>query len=232
MKRTAVIILGLLCTAILGAQELTIGTIEGTSFAGPLVIKVLKEAGIKAVIVTYPQPENLYPALARGRVDGAFFLAQPVITQLNGAVMVPVRVHQTNFCALSLDPKVKVSQPGDLRKYIVGVVKDQLAHAALTRGMKTVTAANDAEQYKMLADGRIEVAIVVDMAVPLYAGMAGIKKYYLHNPPLMASPTFFALSRRWGSLEPKITPILARWVQSGAWQKELRVLEAEAAARR
>jgi ABC-type amino acid transport substrate-binding protein len=232
MKRMAVILTGLLITATLGAQELTIGTIEGTANYGPLIMRVLKETGINAKIVTYRRQDDLYPALARGTVDGAFFLAEPIIAQLNGAVTVPVRLHQTNFCAVTLDPKVKVTTPGDLRRYTVGVVKGQMAHDALTRGMPTVSAVSDMEQFKMLAAGRFQIALAVEMAVPFHCAAAGIKTYYIQQPPLLMSPTFLALSKKQAGLTDKVTAVFKQWLENGRWNEALAAVDAEAAKKR
>lgn len=225
MKRVTALLAAAIAMAGMGAQELKIGTIEGTASYGAAVVQVLKDAGFDAKVVAYPQPGDLYPELAKGNVDGAFFLAQPIISTLGGAVMVPVRIAQTDFVAVAIDPAVKVAGPADLKKYSVGVVKGQPAHAAVTRGMKTVTAKDDAEQFRMLADGRVQVAISVDVAVPSYCAAAGIKEYFIQRPPLLMSPTFLALSRKQGALEKKITPVLKRLVESGAWAEAMAAAE-------
>jgi ABC-type amino acid transport substrate-binding protein len=228
MRRGSAILAGICIMTGMAAQELRIGTIAGTAPYAPIIVDVLKDAGYGATVVIYPQPADLYPEVAKGNVDGAFFLAQPVIAQLGGAVMVPVRIAQTDFCAVSIDPNVKVAGPADLRKYSVGIVKDQAAHAAITRGMKTVTAANDAEQFRMLADGRIQVAISVDMAIPSYCAAAGITEYYIQKPPLLMSPTFFALSRKQGKLEKPIAAAFKQWLENGKWAEAFAAATAEA----
>jgi hypothetical protein len=221
MRRIAAVLVGaLMGAACLGAEELKIGTIEGMAAYGPLMIKALKDAGYDAKVTAYAQQADLLQDLAKGRIDGAFFLAQPVIAQVKGAVMVPVRIAFTDFCAVATDPGVKVANPSDLRKYSVGIVKGQPGHAAITRGMTVTEASSDAEEFKMLAAGRFQVAIAVSDLVPIMCKMAGIKTYYIQSPPLLRTPTFLALSAARSGIEPKIEAALKKWVDGGQWDKE------------
>jgi hypothetical protein len=219
MRRFAALVSVILAVASAGAQELKVGTIEGMASFSPLIAKVLKDAGYNIKIVTYPQQGALLQDLAKGGVDGAFFLAQPVIAQVK-AVRVPIRIGQTDFCAVATDPNVKVANSGDLRKYTVGVVKDNSGHEAITRGMTVTAAASDVEQFKMLAAGRFQVAISIPQMVPIMCRLAGIKDYYIQKPPLLMTPTFFALSAAQEGIEPKVEAAFKKWVDSGQWEKE------------
>jgi hypothetical protein len=219
MKRYATLLSIMIAMASAGAQELRVGTIEGMASFSPLMAKVLKEAGFDIKIVTFPQQGSLLQDLAKGAVDGAFFLAQPVIAQVN-AVRVPIRIGQTDFCAVATDPAIKVAGSGDLRKYTVGIVKDNPGHAAVTRGMTVTIADSDAEEFKMLGAGRFQVAVSIPQMVPIMARLAGIKSYYVQKPPLLSTPTFFALSAARAGIEPKVEAAFKKWVDSGQWEKE------------
>lgn len=224
MKRLTVVLAALSMAAAIGAQELKIGTIDGMSAYGQLVATVLKDAGFDAKIAIYQQPE-LYQALGKGEIDGAFFLAQPIIAQIKGSTMVSVRLLQTNFCAVTLDPAIKIANPGDLRKYTVGIVKDNSGHAAITRGLTPVEAASDIEQFKMLASGKIQVAVAVDKLIPPMCKAAGIKDYYIQPTPLLRTPTFFALSSKQSSSKGKIEEAFKKWQDSGQWEAEVAKIE-------
>ncbi len=228
MKRIAAIFIGLLALSTAGAQELKIGTIEGMANYGPSVVKVFREAGFDAKITAYPVQGDLVRELAKGGIDGAFFLAQPVIAQAKGAVAVQVRIAESNFYAVTTDPGVKVGNPGDLRKYKVGIVGGHPGHQALTRGSSPIVAANDAEQFKMLADGRVQVIIAVEDLIPIMCKAVGIKTYYLQKPPLLRTPTFLALSSAKAGLKPKVEAAFKAWLDDGRWKAEQAKVEAQA----
>ncbi len=169
MKRIALFIPVCLVAAGVGARTLKPGKLGGTAFYKPLVIRVIKEAGCDFEIVLYNSLPGLIAAFSKGDIDGGFFLVQPIIEQINGAVMVPVRLNQSNFVAVTTDPSIKVNNPGDLRKYSVGIVKDNTAHTAITCGVNTVVTENDQQQTAQLKEGKFQVAIVVDKLVPVMA---------------------------------------------------------------
>jgi hypothetical protein len=221
MKRIVTLLLCLSLLSLLGAQELKIGTIEGTGNFSPLLVQAFKEAGFDAAITTFREQGLLIQALAKGEVDGAFFLAQPVINEVKSAVIVPVRLSVTNFSAVATDPAVKIGGPGDLRKYKVAIVKGHTGHQAITRGMKPIEAENDVEQFKLLASGSVQAVVAVNEIVPIMAKATGIKEYIIQNPPLMKTPTFLALSRSQSGIKPKIEAVLKDWIDSGKWEKEV-----------
>ncbi len=220
MKRIAVLFIALLTATAIGAQPLSIGTLRGMDAYAPVIVKMLKEAGFDVKITEFPGQPELLRALGQGGVDGAYFLAQPIIAQVKGAVMVPVRLAFTDFCAVATDPGVKVAGPPDLRKYTVGVIKGHTGHAAVTRGLPVVEAANEAEQFKMLAAGRFQVAISVRELIPVMTRIAGIKTYYVQSPPLLRTPTFLALSASRAGIKDKVEAVFKRWVEGGQWDKE------------
>ncbi len=230
MKKAILASMAVLLAAGLGAQALKIATMEQTAFYGPAVLKVLKEAGFDAQIVTMTQAETIR-ALGEGTVDGAFFLADPLIAEAKGAERVSVRLMQTDFIALTVDPAIKIANPGDLRKYKVGIVKAQSAHAALTRGMKPEQAETDLEEFKLLAEGKVQAIIAVDKAVPALAAASGIKSYVIQRPALIRSPTFLALSKAQAGKKGAIEAVLKKWVDEGRWEKEMAAAEAAAPKR-
>ncbi len=220
MKRIAILCLAAFLAASLSAQQLTLGSMKGEEAYGPALIGAFKEAGFDAKIKAFDQQPDLVQALAKGSVDAAFFLAQPIIEQAKGSVMIPVRLAFADICAVTTDPGIKISGPGDLRKYTVGVVKGHVGHAAVTRGMAVVEAANEMEELKMLAAGRFQVAISISDLVPIMSRPAGLTKYYIQTPPLLRTPTFLALSASRASLKDKILEILKKRVESGQWERE------------
>lgn len=185
-----------------------------------LVTTVIKEAGFDTKITVYDQQPQLIEAFAKGEIDGAFFLAQPLIQQIKGAFMISARLANSDFCAVTTDPNIKIANPGDLRKYTVGIVKGHPAHTSITRGMKVIEAANEAEQFKMLADGKFQAAVsVVDLIVSMTKA-AGITTYATQMPPLLRTPTFIALSASQKSKKDAMEVAFKKWIDNGKWEAE------------
>jgi ABC-type amino acid transport substrate-binding protein len=220
MKRIAACIVALSIATAVGAQQLAIGTMAGQDIYGPAIAKMLKEAGFDIKLTAYNKQPDLLAALGKGGIDGAFFLAQPIIAQVGGAIMVPSRLGFTDICAVATDPAVKVAAPADLRKYTVGIVKGHAGHVAVTRGMTVVEAASEVEQFRMLAAGKFQVAVTVAELAPIMAKVAGIKTYFLQTPPLLRTPTFFALAAKRADIKDKVAAVFKRWVDGGQWEQE------------
>jgi ABC-type nitrate/sulfonate/bicarbonate transport system substrate-binding protein len=221
MKRVVCVVLVVMTTFAVYAEQLTVGTIGGMMRYSPAVVKVLGGAGYEITVRPFDTQEELIKAAATGSVDGAFFLAQPVIAQIKGSVMIPARLMNSDFCAISTDSSVTVSNPGDLRKYTVGVVKGHPGHAAVTRGMKVFETQDDMDQFKQLAEGKYQVAIVVQEMVPSMARASGLKTYYIQQPPLMRTPTFFMLGSGKASHRKPVEDAFKKAMDSGAWEREI-----------
>ena len=228
MKRLILCIAAVCMCAGLTAENLKIGTIRGTAMFAPPVLKVFGESGLPATLVPFNEQGDLIQALAKGEIDGAFFLAQPIIAQIPGAIMIAARLHQTDFYAISTDPSIKINNPGDLRKYSVGIVKDNMAHIAITRGVKTTECATDPEEFAKLKAGAFQVGITVDKLAPIMAKAVGLQSYYLSERPLLRTPTFLALSGSQAANKAKLEAAFREWQTSGKWEAEMSKVEGSA----
>jgi hypothetical protein len=211
--------------AALGAQELKLGTMEGTLRYAPVVAKALKEAGFAMKAKGYSTQAALIKALGKGDIDGGFFIPQPVIETVPGAVMVPVKLGESRFDAVTTDSKIKIDSTIDLKDYKVGIVRDHSGHMAVTRGMSVTAAPDDYEQFRLLVDGRVQVIIVLEEIIPILAKPAGLGKYYASRP-LLNTPNFLALSAKNADASAKIGPVLKQWVESKKWDEEMGKIDA------
>ena len=221
MKRVFFVLFVLIAVIGLHAEKLTVGTIKGMMVYSPAVVKVLNSRGYDTSVRPFDTQEELIASMVQGNIDGAFFLAQPVAAHIKGSVMIPVRLMYSDFCAVCTDSSISVSNHGDLRKYSVGIVKGHPGHIAVTRGIKAVQTENDVEQFKRLAKGDFQVAVVVRELIPVMAKVAGIKEYYIQQPPLMRTPTFFILGSGKADQKKEIESAFKEALESGAWEKEV-----------
>ncbi len=220
MKRFFFVLFTLIVVFGLHAEKLTVGTIKGMMIYSPAVVKVLNARGYDTSVRPFDTQEELIASMVQGNIDGAFFLAQPVAAQIKGSVMIPVRLMYSDFCAVCTDSSISISNHGDLRKYTVGIVKGHPGHIAVTRGIKAVQTENDVDQFKQLSQGNFQVAIVVRELIPIIAKIAGIKEYYVQQPPLMRTPTFFILGSGKANQKKEIESAFKEAVESGVWERE------------
>jgi hypothetical protein len=220
MKRIIAAMVALCLAMALGAQELKLGTMEGTMRYAPVVAKALKEAGYDVKATGYPTQIALLQALGKGEIDGGFFLPQPVVITVKGAVLVPVKLGESRFDAVTTDPKIKIVSAAELKNYTVGIVKDHSGHLAVTRGLPVTTAASDFDEFKLLSEGKVQVIIVLEEILPILAKAAGLKDYYA-SIPLLRTPNFLALTAAKGGEKAKIEAVLKKWTDSKQWDEEM-----------
>jgi hypothetical protein len=227
MKRFTVMAVCLALAAALGAQGLKLGTMEGTMRYAPVMAAALKEAGYDSTAKGYPTQAALLEALGKGEVEAAFFIPQPVIQTVKGAVMVPIKLGESRFDAVTTDPAIKITRTSELKDYKVGIVKDHSGHMAVTRGMAVTTAPSDFDEFKLLVDGKVQVIIVLEEIIPILSKPAGLKNYYA-SIPLLRTPNFLALGAAKAGEEAKIEATLKKWVDSKKWEAEMAKLDGQA----
>jgi hypothetical protein len=224
MKRIAVLAVCLTLVAALGAQELKLGTMDGTMRYAPVIAKMLKDAGYDVKAAGFKDQAALLQALGKGEVDGAFFLPQPVVQTVKGAVLVPIKLGESRFDAVYTDPKIKIANVGDLKNYSVGILKDHSGHMAVTRGLTVTTAPTDMEEFKLLTSGKVQVIIVLEEILPILTKPAGLTNYSV-SIPLLRTPNFLALSAAKGGEEVKIEAAIKKWVDSKKYDEEMAKLD-------
>lgn len=204
------------------AEELTIATFKGNSQFAPAVTSILKSAGYDVKVKVYDDQPDIIPVLAKGEADLVFFLAQPVIAQAKGATFITARLMNTDFVAVTTDPSVQIKSSADLKKYKVGIVKDQPGHVAATRGVTNIVEApNEVAEFKLLQSGAVQVIISVrDLVVPM-SQASGLKGAIVSEPPVMKTPTYIALSAKASSKKAALDKLFQDALNDGTWGKEL-----------
>jgi hypothetical protein len=87
--------------------------------------------------------------------------------------------------------------------------------------MKVFETQDDMDQFKQLAEGKYQVAIVVQEMVPSMARASGLKTYYIQQPPLMHTPTFFMLGSGKAAHRKPVEAAFKKAMDSGAWEREI-----------
>lgn len=227
MKKIMSIVAAMMVLAgCLFAEELTVATFKGNAMYTPAVVKVLKSAGYDVKTVVYDEQPEMIQCLAKNEADVVFFLAQPIITGIKGAQFISARVMNTDFVAVTLDPSVTVKNAADLKKYKVGIVKDQPGQNAAVRGCTDVVyVASEFEQFKLLKNGDVQVVVSVrDLVMPM-CNANQIKNQIVFEPPVMKNPTFIAVSAKAAGKKAELDALFQKALNDGSWAKELAALK-------
>lgn len=212
----------LILTSAVFAEELTVASFKGNAQYMPAVTKVLKSAGYDVKPVVYEEQGQMIASLAKNESDIVFFLAQPIITGVKGAQFVSARLMNTDFVAVATDPSVSVKNVADLKKYKVGVVKDQPGQNAAVRGCTDVVyAASEFEQFKLLKEGQVQVIVSVRDLVGPMCGANQMKNQIVFEPPVMKNPTFIAVSAKAADKKAELDTLFQTALNDGSWAKEL-----------
>ncbi|MCQ2575939.1 MAG: transporter substrate-binding domain-containing protein [Treponema sp.] len=212
----------LLLAGVVVAEDITIATFKGNAQFVPAVTAILSKEGYTVKTTVYEEQGDMIAALAKSETDLCFFLAQPLIAQVKGASFVTARLMNTDFCAVTTNPSVSIKSSADLRKYKTGIVKGHPGHTAAARGVPTIVeAADDISEFKLLANGDVDVIIAVrDLIVPL-SRAAGIANPTVCEPPVMKNPTYIGISPKAASKKAALDDIFQKALSDGSWGKEL-----------
>ena len=80
---------------------------------------------------------------------------------------------------------------------------------------------NQLQQFKMLAIGRFDVALSARVLVASLIRQAGIKLWYIQEPPLLSQQMYLCLAPRGMVYMAKLTETFRRAVDSGQWARDV-----------
>lgn len=222
----AALVAALALTVPAAAQNLAVGTTDPIKPFIPLVEKVLKEAGFTVTATVLPQA-RLFSELSGNNLGGGFFISDVVFQSNQALVKVPVPLFKNELVAVSVKPGVTVKTAADLKNYKVGIVRGNATHEAITKGLSPAVTDSDDQQFKMLAAGRFDVAVTSRTLAPTLAKTAGIGSYTIQEPAVLTTLLYFGLSPANAGLADKLTAAFKKWVDSGAWDKEINAVIAK-----
>ncbi|CAA7619162.1 Extracellular solute-binding protein family 3 (fragment) [Candidatus Terasakiella magnetica] len=117
----------------------------------------------------------------------------------------------------------KVTGPEDLRPYDVGVVKGWKIVEWNTTKARSVTLVDESKQlFKMLDDGRIDMAILERMTGLMQVKALGIKGIHVLEPPFLAGDWFLYLNKKHQDLVPRFAAEIRRMKEDGTHERIFR----------
>jgi polar amino acid transport system substrate-binding protein len=194
----------------------------------PLFQEVFAEAGLQLAMEGQPQA-RLFASLLDNEVQAGLMLSDAAISDLPGVIKIPYPLGYTEIVAVCADPSIRISSASDLPAFSIGIVRGNKIHEILTSGMKLTATESSDSLFRMLAAGRFQVAIATKQVVPGLAKAAGMDRFYIQEPPLASIPLFLVLTESGAPFKNRLSPVIKRWVESGAWDRKANAILAEQA---
>lgn len=174
-------------------------------FLDLLLAEAFKRVGVSFKIVNLPAERGLIAANDE-IIDGDLPRIKGLSKHYKNLVMVPEKVRDTDFCALSKNPAIS-ARPDELKKHVVGYIKGWKMYDKMMTNSKKVITADSAEQlFRLLKLNRIEVALyncINGIAVSRKMEIKGIK---ILQPTFPKGEMYLYLNKK----HIKLVPLLSK----------------------
>ncbi|MDM8546206.1 substrate-binding periplasmic protein [Candidatus Venteria ishoeyi] len=181
--------------------------------------ELFKRLGMEFEIQYLPAERALTNA-NKGIDDGDVCRILDLDKKYPNLVRVPEVVMQYEHVIFSRKADFKVTGPDDLKPYDVGVVKGWKIIEWNTTTANSVTLVDAGEQlFAMLADGRIDLAIIERMAGMMHIKAQELKDIHILEPAFLAGDWYLYLHKKHQDLVPIIDAEIRRMKADGSHQK-------------
>ncbi len=181
--------------------------------------ELFKRLGIDYEIQHLPAERALTNA-NRGIDDGDVCRIFGLEKKYPNLVRVPERIMSYEHVIFSREADFKVTGPRDLPPYDVGVVKGWKIIEWNTTTARSVTLVDAGEQlFSMLADRRIDLAIIERMAGRMHLKKLGVKNIRILEPAFLKGDWFLYLHKKHRNLIPVIDAEIRRMKEDGSHQR-------------
>jgi ABC-type amino acid transport substrate-binding protein len=179
---------------------------------------VLKEAygtlGIDVTVEDYPAQRALQLA-DTGAVDGEAGRLTAIEPMVRSLLRVPVPVAWLSVHAFTLGAPFPVDGYASLKGHTIGLLRGYKRAETMVAGMRHTLAISPGQLFTMLANGRVDVVILAEMAGREGMRDAGVTGVHMLEPPLEEAPLYHYLHQRHADLVPRVTRALEEMTRSG-----------------
>jgi polar amino acid transport system substrate-binding protein len=196
---------------------------DGRGFTNVVAQEVFRRAGLELQIVTLPAERALRLADG-GQLDGELGRIGGLEAQYPNLVRVPEPITEVRFAAFARDAGIPADLPA-LRLRTVGLVRGWKYLEQAMAGAEHVVTASDPEQlFRLLALGRVEVALyesTMGTALAASLGLSGVRRL---EPPLARREVFTYLNRKHAALAPALAAAIRSVKRDGFYARARREL--------
>jgi len=175
-----------------------------------------KRLNMKLEIKTMPG-ERALAASNGGDVDGELYRKKDISVAYPNLVVIPVAIISVDEMAYVKNAKAaKISDWASLGPYNVGYRKGiKLIEDNIVAGTKTTPVATLEQLFKMLEEGRIDVAIETNISGLETIGKLGLSDIVMLDAPIAKSPLYHCLNVKNQKLAEPLTAVLRKMEKDG-----------------
>ncbi|MBF0273166.1 MAG: transporter substrate-binding domain-containing protein [Magnetococcales bacterium] len=156
----------------------------------------------------------------RGIDDGDVTRISGMETHYPNLVQVPESVMRYELVLFSRTARFKVTGPEDLQPYDVGIVTGwKIVEWNTTKAHSVTRVENVTQLFQMLADDRIDLAIIERMTGMMTIKNLEIKDVYILEPPFLVGNWYLYLHKKHQNLVPRLTAEIRRMKEDGSYTK-------------
>ncbi len=185
-----------------------------TRISEPVLAEAYRQLGIKITTRLAPGERALVEA-NDGRVDGDLNRKTGLEQKYQNLIMVPVSVVPADWVVFTKQVKFAVKGWKSLQPYSVVLQRGLRVAVDATKGMNQTIVTSMEQMFKMLADGRVEIAVATRIEGLLFVKKLGLKGIMVLEPSLQKIPLYHYLHKKHTQLVPKLTAVLQDMEQKG-----------------
>jgi polar amino acid transport system substrate-binding protein len=192
-----------------------------TGFIDVVAREAFRRAGLGMELVRLPAERALQLADS-GKIDGEIVRVGGLETQYTNLLRVPEPIADVGFAAFSRNGKLRADFAA-LRQHTVGLIRGwKIYERAMEGGAQVVTASDPEQLFRMLALGRIDVALY-ERTMGVALGMAlGIPDAHRLEPVLAKRDVFTYLHKRHAGHVPALAEALRAMKRDGSYARARR----------
>jgi len=182
-------------------------TKDKDGFLDLLLAEAFKRVGVSFKIVNLPAERGLIAA-NDDIIDGDLPRIKGLSKNYKNLIMVPEKVRDTDFCALSKNPDIS-AKPDELIKHVIGYIKGWKIYDKMMAGSKRVITADSAKQlFRLLKLNRIDVALYNCINGIVVSNKMGIQGVKILQPAFPKGKMYLYLNKKHIKLVPQISKAL------------------------
>jgi len=185
---------------------------------GTCTMERVTRVGIEADVRFVPFA-RLQQEMAKGTVDGAFFLSEGVLQTVPLYEAVPVPLYRNEYLAVTQAQGPEL-RGADLKGKTVGYPRGYPGMADLVEGAEVTTVVDEEQGFRILGAGRVQVLIASRTSTQIFGAAAG-QSLKIHEPPLLTSDLYLVVRRSLVKEKAALTAVFRESIKDGSWERDV-----------
>ncbi|MBM9521005.1 transporter substrate-binding domain-containing protein [Desulforhopalus vacuolatus] len=170
------------------------------------------------VEIRYLPGYRMFRTANNGDVDGVLFSVADIETSYPNLIPIPTPVFSSQMCAFTKEKSIIINNWDSLQNYQIGYVRGFSLVEKRIENMRTEALDEQENMMRMLASGRIDVAVDTFLTGVFTIQKLGLQGIKATHPPLEYFSSFHYLHKKHADMIPKVEQMLSNMEKEGAIQ--------------